>query len=65
MAKVKIEPQPNAAYKVTGEVDLYDAQGNKLPTKRGEAIWLCRCGGSKNKPFCDGTHSKIGFKADR
>jgi CDGSH-type Zn-finger protein len=29
----------------------------------GEAVALCRCGGSTTKPFCDGTHSKIGFDA--
>jgi CDGSH-type Zn-finger protein len=34
-------------------------QGNKLPVKNGCA--LCRCGSSKNKPFCDGMHSKINF----
>jgi CDGSH-type Zn-finger protein len=29
----------------------------------GEAVVLCRCGGSKTKPFCDKTHSQIGFEA--
>jgi CDGSH-type Zn-finger protein len=28
-----------------------------------EKVWLCRCGGSRNKPFCDGTHKTIGFAA--
>ncbi len=38
------------------------AEGNRFPTEQ-ETIALCRCGGSTTKPFCDGTHSKIGFRA--
>jgi CDGSH-type Zn-finger protein len=39
--------------------DLRRSSGQAFPAARGVA--LCRCGGSKNKPFCDGTHAKIGF----
>ncbi|MNC88447.1 Iron-binding zinc finger CDGSH type [compost metagenome] len=46
---------------VTGSFDLVDAKGAIVAS--GNAAWLCRCGGSANKPFCDGTHKKIGFKA--
>ena len=41
---------------------VVDPQGNRFPAER-ETIALCRCGGSKTKPFCDGTHSKVGFRA--
>jgi CDGSH-type Zn-finger protein len=47
---------------VKGEVEVVDAQGNVLPAKSGD-IFLCRCGQSGNKPFCDGTHKKVGFKS--
>jgi 3-phenylpropionate/trans-cinnamate dioxygenase ferredoxin subunit len=61
MAHVKIETIKHGPYIVTGEVELIDADGNKFPVEKRMA--LCRCGASTEKPFCDGTHSKIGFKA--
>ena len=61
MAQVKIETIKNGPYIVTGEVELIDADGNKFPVEKRMA--LCRCGASTEKPFCDGTHSKIGFQA--
>ncbi len=57
----KIETIKNGPYIVTGEVELIDADGNKFPAEKRMA--LCRCGASTEKPFCDGTHSKIGFQA--
>jgi CDGSH-type Zn-finger protein len=61
MADVKIEARPNGPYVVTGSIELRDTNGNVLATQ--ERTVLCRCGASTKKPFCDGTHSKIGFQA--
>jgi CDGSH-type Zn-finger protein len=61
MADVKIEARPNGPYVVTGSIELRDTNGNVLPTQ--ERTVLCRCGASTKKPFCDGTHSRIGFQA--
>lgn len=61
MPDVKVTPTENGPYKVTGPIELVDPQGKPIPVP-GETIFLCRCGGSQNKPFCDGTHSKIGFQ---
>ena len=52
----------NGPYLVKGPVLLLDAEGNEFRTERA-TVALCRCGGSTNKPFCDGTHSKAGFRA--
>ena len=46
---------------VKGDVELKDSDGNSYPVEKRMA--LCRCGASTEKPFCDGTHSKIGFQA--
>ena len=61
MAEVTIEARPNGPYVVTGTIELRDTTGNVLLTQ-GRTV-LCRCGASTKKPFCDGTHSKIGFQA--
>lgn len=61
MADVVITVKKNGPYIVSGLVALRDAEGNAYEVK--ETIALCRCGASTNKPFCDGTHSKVGFAA--
>ncbi len=66
MSQVKITVRPNGPLRVedpNGLVELVDANGNKYDLTGKPAFSLCRCGGSVNKPFCDGTHSKIGFLA--
>jgi len=64
MADVEIKARHNGPYKVTGPVRLIDADGNEYEVgEEGKPIALCRCGGSATKPFCDGTHSKVGFDA--
>jgi 3-phenylpropionate/trans-cinnamate dioxygenase ferredoxin subunit len=58
-----IHVRQNGPYRIEGDdVTVVDWNGNAYTvTKR--PIALCRCGGSTNKPFCDGTHSKIAFQA--
>jgi len=59
MAQVKITVRPNGPYRVEapeGSIDLVDVNGNKFDLTGKPAFSLCRCGGSVNKPFCDGTH---------
>ena len=62
MADVKIRALRNGPYLVQGGVDLFDTEDNRIKVEK-DTIALCRCGASTNKPFCDGTHSKIGFQA--
>ena len=58
----KITALDNGPYLVKGPVVLLDADGNEFREERA-TVALCRCGGSRTKPFCDGTHSKVGFRA--
>ena len=62
MADVTIRPSKNGPLIVEGAVELFDTEGNPITLDKNR-IALCRCGASSNKPFCDGTHSQIGFQA--
>jgi CDGSH-type Zn-finger protein len=65
--KPKILPLPNGPYYLINDMqpkvvyNLQNFKGEPLSTTVG--IALCRCGASKNKPFCDGTHNVIGFSS--
>ena len=61
--RVEIKARHNGPYKVTGPIRLIDADGNEYDVPEGEPVALCRCGASTTKPFCDKTHSRIGFEA--
>ncbi len=60
--RVRINALDDGPYLVKDPVVVVDAEGNEFPSDQ-ETIALCRCGASTNKPFCDGTHSKVGFRA--
>lgn len=62
MADTKITIRPNGPLLVAGPCDLVDADGNTVALPAGKtSMALCRCGQSSSKPFCDGTHGKVGF----
>jgi CDGSH-type Zn-finger protein len=58
----RITVRPNGPYRIEGEIDLVDAQGKSFGLGGRNAISLCRCGHSQNKPFCDGSHKQVGFQ---
>lgn len=60
--KLKITVNPNGPFTVEGPMTILNAGGETIYT--GTKTWLCRCGGSQKKPFCDSTHKKNGFQAE-
>jgi CDGSH iron-sulfur domain-containing protein 3 len=64
MADLTIRVRKNGPYKITGPINIVDAEGVPFELPPGSSVVLCRCGHSKTKPFCDATHKEIGFEAD-
>jgi CDGSH iron-sulfur domain-containing protein 3 len=61
---VTIEVRENGPYKITGPVTMVDHTGKPIAIEEGRtSIFLCRCGQSSDKPFCDGTHKRAGWCA--
>jgi CDGSH-type Zn-finger protein len=57
-ALLSVSPTTNGPLHCTGALAVIGTDGRSTVTSQ---TWLCRCGGSKSKPFCDGTHKRIGF----
>lgn len=60
--ELHVAPQRNGPLQVSGNLEICSGTGRSVD--RVTTARLCRCGGSKTKPFCDNTHLKIGFKSD-
>jgi CDGSH-type Zn-finger protein len=57
-----ITPYENGPYLVRGSFEITDQEGNVIDSRR-KVIALCRCGASRTKPFCDGSHKAVHFRA--
>ena len=63
MSEVKIQARENGPLIVSGAITLLDREGQAYDLGGKESVALCRCGGSGNSPFCDGSHKTCGFQA--
>ena len=59
--EITIEPRPNGPLFLRGRLRIIGADGELI--REDTRVALCRCGASENKPFCDGSHRRIGFSA--
>lgn len=59
---LNVEPTPNGSLKVTGNLEVVSGTGRTV--NKVTQVWLCRCGQSKNKPYCDSSHKAAGFVAE-
>jgi CDGSH-type Zn-finger protein/uncharacterized Fe-S cluster protein YjdI len=59
--QLKITPLPNGPLQIEGVLSVLNAKGASVHL--GEKCFLCRCGSSRNKPHCDGSHAQAGFKS--
>jgi CDGSH-type Zn-finger protein/uncharacterized Fe-S cluster protein YjdI len=59
---VKVTPQKNGSLMIEGALEICASDGGTI--SRGVKQWLCRCGQSGSKPFCDGTHKRVGFTTE-
>ena len=61
MSSTKITVQNNGSIRIEGDFEILDPMGKAFGLAGRSVITLCRCGHSANKPFCDGSHNRIGF----
>ncbi len=64
MSDVTIQTRENGPFLVSGPAKVLDSAGNAFDLSGKETFALCRCGASKNRPFCDGSHRECGFESN-
>jgi len=64
MAESKVTVRNNGPLRIEGEFSICDQDGGTFGLAGRTVISLCRCGNSENKPFCDGSHNRVGFKSE-
>jgi len=63
MSDVTIRCRADGPLIVTGDITVTDHEGNAYDTSGRENVALCRCGATRKRPFCDGTHRQTGWQA--
>ncbi len=61
MSDFKVIVRNNGPLRLEGDIAIVDHEGKSFGLAGRTAVSLCRCGQSGNKPFCDGTHNKVGW----
>ncbi len=59
---LSVKPIPDGPLQLSGNVEICAGTGRTI--LRTQSARLCRCGGSESKPFCDGSHARVGFRSD-
>ena len=62
MADSEITVSNNGPLRIKGSFTIQDSEGNTYDLAGRDVLSLCRCGNSENKPFCDGSHNRAGFR---
>jgi CDGSH-type Zn-finger protein len=65
MADTRVIVRKNGPYRIEGDdIKILDETGKVYGLSGRMVVSLCRCGQSQNKPFCDGSHNKVGFVSE-
>jgi CDGSH-type Zn-finger protein len=62
MTRARLTPLPDGLLEVAGAVEIVDADQPPVQPA-AEKVYLCRCGRSQSKPFCDGSHARTGWRS--
>ncbi|HET7101496.1 MAG TPA: CDGSH iron-sulfur domain-containing protein [Terriglobia bacterium] len=64
MLGAKITVKSNGSVRIEGDFEIVDQEGKAFGLGGRTVVSLCRCGHSENKPFCDGSHRRVGFQSE-